>query len=443
MTAGHDRSEIATCSGLAADTAPAGAIHSLWLDTACQAPITQRMEGSLEVDVAIVGGGYTGLSSALHLAENGLKVAVLEAREIGYGASGRNGGQVNPGFKLDPHEVAGRYGVEAGERALRFVHSAPDRVFELVSRYSMECAPIRPGSLTPAHSEAALRMLERRAEGWATRGVRVRMLDQGETEREIGTSRYLGALLDPRGGSLQPLSYVRELARIAIEKGARVFEGAAVRSLRKRASAWVATTAHGEVRARRVIVATNGYTGRLLPGLRQTIIAANSFQLATAPLDPSLASTILRGGRTASDTRRIVRYFRKDPENRLVIGGRGHFGEPTRARDFSHLQGALRELFPQLAGVPIECHWAGRVALTQDGVPHIHEPEEGLLVVLGYNGRGIAMGTAMGQAIAEYVGGNAGALPFPVTPVRRIPMHVFQRLYLAAAVNWFMFRDSL
>lgn len=420
-----------------------GKVSSLWAETACCAPAGIRaLRDEIEVDVAVIGGGYTGLSTALHLAERGSSVAVLETSSVGFGASGRNGGQVNPGFKLDPHQAPGRFGATAGERALNFVGSAPDLVFDLIKRFSMDCHAMRPGSVTPAHSESALQMLERRARGWAARGVPVKMLSRAETEQAIGSPCYVGGLLDPRGGSLQPLSYARELARAAIEKGASIFENAEVRSLERKDKGWIVRTGTGAVKATNVIVATNGYTGNLVRGLRQTIIAANSFQLATAPLDDATAAEILAQGRTASDTRRLVLYFRKDPANRLVIGGRGQFGDPTRPEDFSHLRGAFARLFPQLSGIPIEHYWAGRVALTQDGVPHLHEPEKGLLVAVGYNGRGIAMGTAMGRAIADYLGGDAQALPFPVTPIQGIPFHMFQRLYLAAAINWFMFRDA-
>ena len=419
-------------------------MSSLWQATAVPAPATEPVVGKTDADVLIVGGGYTGLSTAFHLAGAGRSVVVVEAGDIGSGASGRNGGQVNPGFKLDPRDAISQLGAEAGERALAFAAGAPDLVFDLIERHGLRCDARRPGWLMPAHDAAAFEALKRRADDWSQRGVAMRILQKADAQAQLGTAAYHGAALDPRGGSIQPLSYARELARLAIGTGARVFTHSPVRTLSREGGKWVAQTGNGSVCAPAVVVATNGYTDDLVPRLRRTIIAANSFQLATAPLDETLARSILPGGHTASDSRRIVLYFRKDCDNRFVIGGRGQFDDPADPDDFAHLRKALVRLFPALKDVAVEHHWAGRVALTRDGIPHVHEPQPGMLVALGYNGRGVAMATAMGKAIAERLcNAEAMALPFPPSAIAPIPFHRFQRFYLGAAINWFMLRDAL
>jgi glycine/D-amino acid oxidase-like deaminating enzyme len=368
---------------------------------------------------------------------------VFEAKTIGFGASGRNGGQVNPGFKLDPDDAQAKLGPKYAERSLAFSGSAPDIVFDLIAKHKIECEAVRSGWLQPAHNEAAVRMLARRVRAWAKRGIDMRMFDRDETARLLGTGVYHGCAFDPRGGSVQPLSYARGLARAAISAGATVHEHAPVSSLERRDSHWVARVRDREIRAERVVVATNGYTDNLVPGLRQTVIAANSFQIATFPLDTTLAANVLPEGHTASDSRRIVLYFRKDRFNRIVIGGRGHFRDPQTAEQFSHLRRALDRMFPQLRGLPMQFQWAGRVALTKDGLPHIHEPHPGMLVGLGYNGRGIAMATAMGRVFADYLTTAENALPFPVSRISPIPFHHLQRVYLGAAIRWFMLRDAI
>ena len=432
--------DVAPSPPTGTDQASSGA---LWEATAAEPPATATLHGPSFTDVLVIGGGYTGLSTALHLAEKGVKTAVLEARTIGFGASGRNGGQVNPGFKLDPDDAQAKLGSKYAERSLAFSGSAPDIVFDLIAKHKIDCDAVRPGWLQPAHNEAAVRMLARRVKAWSKRGIDMRMFDRDETARLLGTGVYHGCAFDPRGGSVQPLSYARGLARAAISTGATVYENAPVSSLERRDGRWVARVRDHEIRAERVVIATNGYTDNIVPSLRQTVIAANSFQIATFPLDKTLAANVLPEGHTASDSRRIVLYFRKDRFNRIVIGGRGQFRDPQTAAEFSHLRRALDRMFPQLRGLPMQFQWAGRVALTKDGLPHIHEPYPGMLVGLGYNGRGIAMATAMGRVFADYLTTAENTLPFPVSRVSPIPFHQLQRVYLGAAIRWFMLRDAI
>lgn len=416
---------------------------SAWAASAVAAPASTKLETHESADIAIVGGGYTGLSTALHAAEAGARVVLLEAADIGWGASGRNGGQVNPGFSLDPHKARLKYAADVADRMIRFVGDAPDAVFDLVEKYALDCEAVRPGWLQPAHRDAALADLGARCAAWKSLGVDMRMLDGEQTRALIGSDRYTGALFDPRGGSVHPLSYARELARTALSLGVRIHTHSRVASLARESSEWKVATQSGSVRAARVVIATNGYTDELVAGLKQSVVAANSFQIATAPIAPALSQKILPGRHAVSDTRRLVLYFRKDAQDRLVLGGRGQFGEPSGPHDYAHLHKALAALFPELAAQAIDYRWSGRVAMTVDRTPHLHAPAPGVLVALGYNGRGIAMATAMGRAIAAHLGGDADALPFPVTSVRTIPFHGLRRAYVGAATAWYMLRDEL
>jgi glycine/D-amino acid oxidase-like deaminating enzyme len=216
-----------------------------------------------------------------------------------------------------------------------------------------------------------------------------------------------------------------------------------VTSLQRAHGKWQLPSAHGPiVRAERVLIATNGYTGGLWPGLEQTVLAANSFIVATQPLQGAAAQGILPGGETASNTQRLLLYFRRDAQGRLLMGGRGHFAEPDAAADFEHLVRSVRLLFPQLGELRYDYRWAGRVAITRDFMPHVHEPAPGLTMALGYNGRGIAAATAMGKHLARRMTG-AGGFPFPITPIRPIPLHGLQRFYVAAGVAWYSLLDCV
>lgn len=426
-------------------TANAALPASLWAATASAAPATPPLRESKRVDVAIVGAGFTGLSTALHLAERGVSVCVLDAAQPGWGASGRNGGQVIPGLKYDPDELVARYGEAPGSLLVDTIGHASDTVFDLIGRYQIDCDARRRGWIQPAPSGKTLEAITKRARQWEARGVPVELLDATQVSQRLGTRSYAGGWVDPRAGSIQPLSYVRGLVRAAQNLGVAVHGGTPVRTLSHENGAWRIATADGPaLSAQKVVIATNGYTGSLWPGLRQSVIAANSFIVATKPLAPEIGKGILPGGEVASDSRRLLLYFRRDAQGRLLMGGRGPFREPRAASDWAHLERAAALMYPQLKGVEYEYRWAGRVAITADFLPHVHEPAPGLAIALGYNGRGIAMATTLGKHLAARLCGNASApFPFAVTPIRPIPLHGLQRFYIAAGVAWYRLLDML
>ena len=417
---------------------------SLWSATARPGAMTPPLSENKRVDVAIVGAGYTGLVTALRLAESGISVCVLDAGEPGWGASGRNGGQVIPGLKYDPDQLIQRYGEERGERIIEACGGAADEVFSLIREYSIACEASRKGWIQPAVSAVSMKALEHRARQWQQRGIAAEVLDRDAVCQRLGTQNYLGGWVDPRAGSLHPLNYARGLAKSALGRGVTIHSQSRVTDVRRVGPQWQLTTAQGNtVSADRVVLATNGYTDNLWPGLRQTVLAANSFIIATRPLPPELRKTILPGGEVCSDARRLLLYFKMDAQGRLLLGGRGPFAEPTRAGDWTHLERSMVMLFPQLAGVAVEYRWSGRIALNQSVLPQLHEPQPGLSILMGYNGRGIAMSTVLGKHLAARVAGTESDFPFPVTPIRSIPFHSLQRLYVAAGITYYRMLDAL
>lgn len=395
--------------------------------------------------MVIVGAGYAGLSTALHLAERSTRVVVLEAHEVGWGGSGRNGGQVIPGLKYDPDELEQKFGPERGRRLVDFVGGSAEVVFDLIDKHAMNVPRERKGWIQGAHTEAGLDLVKHRAAQWAKRGVNgARELGADDVGQLIGTEKYLGGWVDPRGGAIQPLSYARELARAALEAGAAIHCNSPVVRLDRANGKWVAVTAGGaRVTADRAVVCTNGYTGDLVPTLRTTVIAPNSFQIATAPLSDNVARSILPEGHVTSDTRQLLFYFRRDHTNRFLMGGRGPFREPRSARDWAHLERIAIKLFPQLKDIPIEFRWCGRVTLTRDFLPHLHEPAPGLLVDIGCMGRGVGLQSAMGRAMADYVTtGDSAALPLPIQPMKPLPFHALHRAYMAGIIAWYRMQDG-
>ncbi|MEP6564806.1 MAG: FAD-dependent oxidoreductase [Mesorhizobium sp.] len=416
----------------------------IWQKPQTAAKFRSLFPGGQTVDVVIVGGGIQGLSTALHAARLGMSVQVLDAGDIGQGASGLNGGQVIPGLKYDPEWLLQNFGPERGEALINFAASTADAVFDLIHDEKLAVPFVRNGWIQAAHTETALKAAANRDRQWQARGADVRLLSAAEIAAMTGTNGYLGGWLDRRAGVIDPLAYTSELARIAIAAGVKIAERQKVVKLGKNAGIWRISTENGtQLQAKAVVLATNAYTGGLLPGLAETIVPLHSFQIATAPLSSNLAATILPGGQAVSDSRRILVYYRKSADGRLVLGGRGRMALPTSPADWAHLERALRRLYPSLADVAIEKRWFGRVAMTPDHLPHIHEPEPGLLAVVGCQGRGLGLMTALGARVAGYLhSGDARQLPFPVSPIRPIPFHAFRQVGVAATIAWYRMLDA-
>jgi glycine/D-amino acid oxidase-like deaminating enzyme len=242
---------------------------------------------------------------------------------------------------------------------------------------------------------------------------------------------------------LHPLDYVRGLARAAEAAGARLHALSPVERLARTGPGWRVATAQGSVEAGEVVLATNGYSDGLWPGLKTTILPARSCQIATAPLPADLLARILPGGEAASDTRRIGVYFRIGPGGRLVVGGRGPFREPRAPQDYQRLRKALAWLYPGAAELEIEHYWSGRVAMTADHLPHLHQPAPGVIAALGYNGRGVAMATALGLAIGAHLADRREPLPLKASRMQPLPAHGLHPVYGEWAIRLARLRDAL
>ena len=419
---------------------------SLWAATAHAAPETNQLTGSLSVDVAIVGAGFSGLRTALELANAETSVCVVDAGDIGWGASGRNGGQVNPIGHEAPAVVARRWRVatehEQVQRYVRFTTGAADELFDLVRSWKIDCDAEQNGWIRAVHGDAAQPDFERLYEGWRATGTALRLIDREELERLSGTRCYRMGWIAERGGSVQPLSYARGLARTAQSAGAQIFTHTKVLALERGGSGWRLTTAGGTIVADTVVLCTNGYTDQLFEGLRETVVPVISIQAATAPLSAAQIAAILPRRHTFADTRRVIFYFRKTADNRLVFGSAGSNADNPGSGDRQRIISGLRTVFPQFPDLSVEYLWGGRIAVTMDHLPHIHELAPGLVTGLGCNGRGVAMATALGKQLSSWVlERRPENLALPVTPLHTIRLHRFHRPAVRAAVWWRTLRD--
>ena len=418
---------------------------SLYTDTAHPGPLTPPIETDRATSVAIIGAGFAGLSAALHLAEMGVDVCVLEAHEPGFGASGRNGGQVNPGLKFDPDDIVARFGSDLGGRMVATSWGAPDFTFDLIRRLGIDCGARQNGTLRVATGAASLASIRTTADQCATHGMPTTFLDGAGTATATGTDRYPGALFDPRGGDLHPLKYARGLAKAAIAAGARLYGGSPVLSARRNSEKWVLQTPKAAVTADKILILTNAYADNLWPNLKKSLVPVFSSITATEPLPASVAAGILPHRPVLYESGRITVYYRIDEQNRLLMGGRG----PQSPLDadgnaLAYLQRYAASLWPDLQAARWTHAWNGQLAITSDHLPHLHTPSDDVLIYLGCNGRGVAMATTMGkQLAARIIGGPSQRIDLPVTGIKPMPFHALWPVGVHTAMLWGRLRDKL
>ena len=405
--------------------------HGLWEKTAPPAPATQKLAGNISVDVAVIGAGFTGLSAALHLAETGKSVAVLDAVEIGYGGSGRNVGLVNAGMWVMPNDLPQVLGQVHGESLLELLGNAPQSVFNLVDKHKIACELERKGTLHCAVGKSGVKQLEQRAEQWLARGAAVRLLGAEETAEKVGSTAYAASLLDNRAGTIQPLAYVRGLATAAITAGVAVHTGTPVTSTTRSGDRWIVNTPSGTVSAEWVVVATNAYTTSPWPELRAELLHLPYFNFATTPLPEDVRNTVLPERQGGWDTKEILSSFRMDQRGRLVFGSVGALRGTGMAVHKAWAARSIRKLFPQIRDVTFEAGWYGQIGMTNDNLPRFHTLAPKIISFSGYNGRGIAPGTVFGRVLAEHIAGRISDadLPLPVTKPREEGLRTLREGY--------------
>jgi glycine/D-amino acid oxidase-like deaminating enzyme len=405
--------------------------RSLWADTEVPDIDTPELAGSHQVDVLIVGGGFTGLSAALHLAQRGTTVTLLEAKNFGFGGSGRNAGLVNSGVWQTPEYVEQQLGKSAGERFNLALRDSPELVFKLIQQYGIDCDAQRSGTINIAHSASALAYLENRSRQMQDRGSGVQLLDGAQSESLSGSPLYChGGILDPNAGTIQPLNYARGLARAAIDQDAKLFQQVPLRSLQRVGSQWQAKTPDALVTADKVIIATNAYSDEHCVGVQQSTLPIFIFHCATQPLDAEVAQGIVPQRHGIWDTRLLLTSSRIDGSNRLLMSSAGSLhGFPNKTRQ-DWMKRLRNRLYPQTRGVEWSYHWSGQVGLTSNKLLRIQELAPGLIAPAGYNGRGIGPGTVIGAQLADLlITNNRNDFPFPIQPLRREAWRVARAAY--------------
>jgi gamma-glutamylputrescine oxidase len=406
-------------------------------------PLQPRAEGALSCDVCVVGGGYTGLSAALHLAERGYDVILLEAQRLGFGASGRNCGQVGTGQRQDQDWLEKTVGRTRARALWDLGLEAVALTRDLAERHAPD-AEYREGIIHPAHKPRYVAPMRAYAEKMARDyGYDlIRPLDRDELRDLVNTAAYVGGDLDMGGGHLHPLRYALGLARAAKAAGVRMFENSRVTALTHAEPARVSTEA-AQVTARFVALGCNGYLGRLEPKVAARVMPINNFIAATRPMSDAERRAVIDGDHAVADSKQVINYFRFSHDNRLLFGG----GENYRYRFPSDIAATVRrpmeEIFPQLKGIEITHAWGGTLGITMNRMPHFERLAGNILSASGYSGHGVSMGTMGGKMLAEAIAGQAERFDLMASvPTYPFPggSHLRQPI-LVAALLWGALRD--
>jgi glycine/D-amino acid oxidase-like deaminating enzyme len=421
--------------------------NSIWAATAPVRTLASALASDAEADTVIIGGGFTGLSAALELARAGQRVVLLEAQAVGWGASGRNNGQVIPTLTAaEPDAIVQRYG-KTGERFVQLIGASASTLFDIVRRERIAAEAEQTGWFQPAHSPGRVALSRSRVQAWQRHGFPARLLDREETIALLGSTFWYGGMLNPTGGHINPLALARGLAGAAEAHGATLHEVTAATGWARDGDLWTVSTATGHrVRARHLICATNAYTGERVPELARplarTLVPVLSWQMSTAPIADDLRKVILPGRQAVSDTRGDLRFFRYDARNRLITGAAVIGSRDGRRRVAEKAARNLAEAFPALGRQPMTHVWSGYIGMTWDRFPRVYHLGQGAWGWFGCNGRGVALAVALGRELARAVSGAAlDTLALPLSEPRPLPFHALARKVAPSYLAWLRRKD--
>ena len=403
------------------------------------------LEGEVQADICVVGAGYSGLSAALHLAEQGFKVVVVEGASVGWGASGRNGGQVVNGLNASLDTIGKRYGAQTANFVGGLVQEGAGIIYDWVERYGIDC-DLQRGNIYAAYTPAHMRDLEAKQKLWRQHGMDDHeMLDKAGIRKHIGSTVYEGGMIDHSGGHMHPLNLALGEARALEGLGGVIYENSPVTKVEQDARGATVSTAKGRVTANAVLVCGNAYLGNVVPELTARVMPVSTQMMATAPLGKERADALLPTGMCVEDVRYILDYFRLSADHRLIFGGGVVYGGTDPADVIAKLRPNLDKVFPQLADVKIDYAWSGNFALSFSRVPQLGRLGDKVYFAHGYSGHGITGSHLFGRILGEAVRGDLSRfdtfakLPWIPFPGGRM----FRAQYSTLGSWWYALKDRM
>ncbi|MGV3573911.1 MAG: NAD(P)/FAD-dependent oxidoreductase [Devosia sp.] len=404
---------------------------------------TKKLEGEVTADICVVGAGYSGMSTAIHLAEQGLKVVVVEAAEVGWGASGRNGGQVVNGLNASLATITKRYGETTANFVGGLVQEGAGIIYDWVERYGIDC-DLKRGNIYAAYTEQHMRDLEAKKALWQRHGMDDHeLLDRAAIRQHIGSDVYVGGMIDNSGGHMHPLNLVLGEAKAFEGLGGAIYEHSPVTRVGQSPDSAVVETSGGRVTAKTVVVCGNAYLGNVVPELTSRVMPVSTQMMATAPLGKERAEALLPTGVCVEDVRYILDYFRVSADYRLIFGGGVVYGGTDPADVVAKLRPNMEKVFPQLKGERIDFAWSGNFALSFSRVPQMGRLGNRIYFAHGYSGHGVTGSHLFGRILAEAIQGNTkrfdtfAALPWIPFPGGRM----FRAQYSTIGSWWYEFKD--
>jgi glycine/D-amino acid oxidase-like deaminating enzyme len=420
---------------------------SLWHAVTSPGPELAQLQGEEHADVVVIGAGFSGLSTALHLRKAGVDVAVVEAAEPGWGASGRNNGQVIPTLsRPDPEDIVTKHGA-AGERFVALLRDSASILFDLARRHAIDAEQEQTGWVQPVHSPGRIKIAERRVRQWSKFGAPVELLSRDQTRDMLGSDAWYGGFWNRTGGHINPLALARGLVRAVLAQGGRIFVRSPAISIERRQERWIVKTAQGQISGRALVIASNAYSGEfsksLAPSIDSEVVPVRSWQMATEPLSDNVRRTIIPGRQAMSDTHGELYFGRFDARNRFVTGGAiiRPFNQVATLK--ARVGERLQRLWPQIGEVKFDYVWNGFIGMTIDYLPHIHRLGPNAYGWTGCNGRGVALSIALGDELSKAVrGAPDGELALPFTAPTPIPANDLLRPFAPLMMVLYRHRDG-
>lgn len=420
---------------------------TLWAAVTPPGPALSPLSGDATADVVVIGAGFSGLGAALELTGQGADVLVLEAAEPGWGASGRNNGQVIPTLtRPEPDDIEKRHGA-AGERFVALLRDSAANLFEVIRDLEIAAEAEQTGWIQPVHSPGRMKIAEKRVEQWKKRGAPVRLYSSDEMVALTGSRFWHGGWGNPTGGHINPLALTRGLAGVVAARGGRIAVHTAAISIAQVGGRWQVLTPRGTVTSRALILASNAYTSEFAPGiatqLEHEVVPVRSWQMATRPLSDEVRRTILPGRQALSDTHGDLHFCRYDARNRLVTGGALMIATNGAARLKSRIGARLKRMFPEVGDISFDYVWNGYVGMTVDFLPRVHRLGPNGYAWIGCNGRAVGLGFALGRELARAVMGvPEDELALPFSDPAPLPVHAILRRLAPLRLIEYRWRDA-